>query len=547
MQVRPTFLPCAIGFGAGLLVAAWAVSAPAREMLDTEKRLLDDLTQSTTFQATIPANSEVIWLEFAGRVFPGDIIYGAEPGRTAFVPRAIANGLAVNCDPRETRVTEGSISGEFTDTASFTTTHGWEIGGSVQFMAGWPAAGTTWSISATYSGSRAETEETSQSWTLSQGWSAPVLPRTEFDVQLQVVQQQIEGQAYDLDLELRGPAIVHYRPKLAWIGWMGSLPPNAFIGGTETSPTTGQERTLPVCRARYGDTTHPGKVVAGQCNISYAGREYEMRQFEVLVGDPKLFKWEKHERGSTNEKQGVVAGREKRDDRHKGKLYVCRAEHLGGTHPGKLVINDCMFGYGGKEIERNTYEILTFGGDGESSYRINVEEHLPLERRTFRISGEFRGAKAITATTVYGAARPVTEARCGVSTPIAKASEAAEPRRPSMTVERRTGDAQQALAVRTSAGPDLLDPASPYSSVDLSGEATARTRLHYRSLRLEQPPLFGADVLALQQALRRAGWPIRLDGFHGPRTDRALRHFQRASDLEPDGILGPRTAAQLSL
>ena len=47
----------------------------------------------------------------------------------------------------------------------------------------------------------------------------------------------------------------------------GSVPSNAVVGGTEPG------RTLYVCRASYNGGTHPGKWIAGRCNIGWGGRE----------------------------------------------------------------------------------------------------------------------------------------------------------------------------------------------------------------------------------------------------------------------------------
>ena len=47
----------------------------------------------------------------------------------------------------------------------------------------------------------------------------------------------------------------------------GSVPSNAVAGGSEPG------RTLYVCRASYNGGTHPGKWIAGRCNIGWGGRE----------------------------------------------------------------------------------------------------------------------------------------------------------------------------------------------------------------------------------------------------------------------------------
>ncbi|HVZ36698.1 MAG TPA: peptidoglycan-binding protein, partial [Polyangiaceae bacterium] len=68
-----------------------------------------------------------------------------------------------------------------------------------------------------------------------------------------------------------------------------------------------------------------------------------------------------------------------------------------------------------------------------------------------------------------------------------------------------------------------------------------------RLLRLTDPHLEGADVLALQQALGKQGIALDEDGDFGPQTDQAVRKFQSAQGLRVDGIAGPATRAALGM
>ena len=52
--------------------------------------------------------------------------------------------------------------------------------------------------------------------------------------------------------------------------------------------------------------------------------------------------------------QGAIAGGEEDGTT----LYVCRAEHGGGLHPGKLIGGQCNIEYGGDELQKPAYEVL---------------------------------------------------------------------------------------------------------------------------------------------------------------------------------------------
>lgn len=55
----------------------------------------------------------------------------------------------------------------------------------------------------------------------------------------------------------------------------------------------------------------------------------------------------------------------------------------------------------------------------------------------------------------------------------------------------------------------------------------------------------GPRVREVQDLLRRHGHELSADGDFGPRTEAAVRAFQRARGLSPDGVVGPRTRAAL--
>lgn len=64
----------------------------------------------------------------------------------------------------------------------------------------------------------------------------------------------------------------------------------------------------------------------------------------------------------------------------------------------------------------------------------------------------------------------------------------------------------------------------------------------------ESSPVARDDVMALQTVLRNAGFdlgPTGVDGEFGPATERAVKAFQGANALPPDGVVGTKTRAAL--
>lgn len=131
--------------------------------------------------------------------------------------------------------------------------------------------------------------------------------------------------------------------KVKWAASTGKMPSGAFFGGAEKG------RKLAVCRAAYKGGTHPGKVVAGKCNIGWGGREIVLRKFEVMTTRGVKLSWAK----GPAAKGMVIGGKEPGRN-----LPVCRAAYKGGTHPGKVVSGKCNIGWGGKEIVLKKFEVL---------------------------------------------------------------------------------------------------------------------------------------------------------------------------------------------
>lgn len=101
---------------------------------------------------------------------------------------------------------------------------------------------------------------------------------------------------------------------------------------------------------------HPGKVVGNTCNIGYGGTEKIVETFEVLVNNGGVdLDWQKTDGALPD--HAVQAGEE-----NGLALYVGRAYHENGTHPGKVFNagsnHICNIGYGGKEVTYETFEVL---------------------------------------------------------------------------------------------------------------------------------------------------------------------------------------------
>ena len=89
----------------------------------------------------------------------------------------------------------------------------------------------------------------------------------------------------------------------------------------------------------------------------------------------------------------------------------------------------------------------------------------------------------------------------------------------------------------------LSDGSKAEKNVPAVGETPKIYKLGERVLK---KGMSGADVKELQQALLDAGFDCgKADGDFGPKTDAAVRAFQKAKGLDSDGQAGPKTIAAL--
>lgn len=137
----------------------------------------------------------------------------------------------------------------------------------------------------------------------------------------------------------------------------GQVPRGAVLGGSAGTPPA----NLYICRARYGNGVHPGKIVGKHCNIGWGGKEVLLSRYEVMTERGGLrFHWIDARNGAVP--RGAVPG----GDEGGRPLYVCRASYQNGMHPGKLFGSFCNIGWGGREVTVSEYQVMVSVGPVEA-------------------------------------------------------------------------------------------------------------------------------------------------------------------------------------
>jgi Protein of unknown function (DUF3421) len=154
-----------------------------------------------------------------------------------------------------------------------------------------------------------------------------------------------------LSITFAGPAMAW-----TWTPWSEAqghtMPPGAFIGGTEQVAGENRTRQLFVCQIEDGlKGVHPGKVVEGRCNIGYDSKEVRYSTYRALTGVVQSH-WVPGNNGSFPP-NAFEGGREPNRT-----LFVCRGPYMNGVHPGKIVDRACNIPWGGREPHLQNYEVL---------------------------------------------------------------------------------------------------------------------------------------------------------------------------------------------
>ncbi len=149
------------------------------------------------------------------------------------------------------------------------------------------------------------------------------------------------------------------------------IPVNAAVGGAE------QGQSLYLCRGNYKNGQHPGKVVKGNCNITWGGKEIPLvgQGFSVYLGEVR---WENKVSGTASGSSTAIVG----GTENGGPLYMCQARFslqpgsVLGTYPGKIVLNRCHVGYAGVEYFVDDYTI---------AYDATRLQHVMFTAKVYRI------------------------------------------------------------------------------------------------------------------------------------------------------------------
>jgi hypothetical protein len=100
-----------------------------------------------------------------------------------------------------------------------------------------------------------------------------------------------------------------------------------------------------------------------------------------------------------------------------------------------------------------------------------------------------------------------------------------------------TADAQHGVPVESGIGNDQTIAVARLPRPANRGNSTGAITLQVGDR--------GQHVVEVQYVLASHGYVLAVDGWYGQQTERAVRHWQRANGLLPDGVVGPITWASI--
>lgn len=549
--------------GGVFLTGICTLSALA-EMNETEAQLFRLLKSKPEFRSAMPRGQDLLELKFKGRSVPGPIEWGTSPTEVEIKPVGIRTHAARNCSNDSVLVVSDFLQAEYESknkwelSAGLELTHGVEVSGKLPAVS---EAKTKNEVKISFNGSKGGETSTTQKHRA--GYSVPLQPGREADVQLQVIEQVIEGTPFSIEMELRGLVEITHPAESSWVRRRGVTPENAVVAGTEKNAAGTEWRDLMVCRA--AGSPHIGKTIGNRCHYGYGGKEQSTTNVDILTIAGLEIDWvskkqfeKDHDERSVSEGKAPVfyAGKENRPTgRYAGRTFVCRAKHKGNYHPGKVVINDCMIGYGGKEYQKGKYEVLLRGKAIGNNTSVNLEKYLESEERSFVVEGEFEDARSLSASTILSSTRPVTQEFCPGYVPPQKDASVRDAEVEFSAPVSSSGNQTRANAIDGGSQdnqPEKVELEPVIEGIELvqisyGPQVETEVRLMSRILRDRRVDLFGADVVAVQQALNDKGAELVVDGYFGPKSARALWQFQRDNGLLADGVFGPASQAALGL
>ncbi|MDF1759600.1 MAG: DUF3421 domain-containing protein [Coxiellaceae bacterium] len=109
-----------------------------------------------------------------------------------------------------------------------------------------------------------------------------------------------------------------------------------------------------ICHAFHNDGVHPGQLTAKGCHLSYAGKAFYAKRYEVLVSRFPV-KWSLMLRSRfafnyTPPSSAIVGGHQQGKN-----LYICRAIYKGVIHAGKVVSSACDIAVDDREVRLAIY------------------------------------------------------------------------------------------------------------------------------------------------------------------------------------------------